>query len=109
LSVGASTAAVMLCRKLLVHVAVGQGLAEQNDKGRSPTFASAVEYLQDEGIITKRMRPWVDRIREVGNEANHEIPSISAEVALDIATFTEQLLRLTYEMDALMEDPAATG
>lgn len=102
LSVGAYTAAVMMCRKLLFHVAVAQGMPEANDRGRAPSFIDAVEHLQDNGLITARMRPWVDRIKDVGNEANHQIQPINPDVALDVATFTEQLLRLTYEMDALM-------
>lgn len=109
LAVGANTAAVMMCRKLLFHVAVAHGLSEKNDKGRSPTFVEAVDHLEGEGLITKRMRPWVDRIKDVGNEANHEIAPVSPAVALDVATFTEQLLRLTYEMDALMAGAEEAG
>jgi hypothetical protein len=102
LSVGAYTASVMLCRKLLLHVAVSHGLSEIDDKGKSPNFDTAVKHLIAEGVVTKRMQPWVDRIREVGNEANHELGGITEAQALDVAKFTEQLLRLAYEMDALM-------
>jgi ribosomal protein S27E len=102
LGLGAYTAAVMLCRKLLFHVAVGHGLPPKNDKDRAPSFMEAIQHLESEGLITKRMRPWVDRIKDVGNDANHEITPVGPDVALDVATFTEQLLRLTYEMEALM-------
>lgn len=102
LSVGATTAAVMLCRKLLLHIAVAEGLAAKDDRDRAPTFNQAVEHLEQQGVITSKMRPWVDRVREVGNEANHEIDPVHPEVAMDVARFTEQLLRLAYEMDALM-------
>jgi predicted RNA-binding Zn-ribbon protein involved in translation (DUF1610 family) len=102
LGAGAYTAAVMMCRKLLFHIAVAHGLPAKNEKDRAPTYAQAVEHLESEGIITARMRPWIDRIKDVGNDANHEIVPINADVARDVATFTEQLLRLTYEMDALM-------
>lgn len=102
LAVGANTAAVMLARKLLLHIAVAQGLPEKNEKGWAPTFAEAVSHLENADIITKRMVPWVERIKDVGNEANHEITPISASVALDVATFMEQLLKLAYEMEALM-------
>lgn len=111
LAMGASTAAVMMCRKLLFHVAAANGLPEKDSKGRAPSFVEAVQHLIDEGLITPRMRPWVDRIKDVGNDANHEIAPVNAEVALDVATFTEQLLRLAYEMDALMTretDPELT-
>lgn len=103
LGAGAYAAAVMVCRKLLFHVAVAHGLEPKNDKDRAPTFFEAVEHLEGEGLITKKMRPWVDRIKDIGNEASHELEPISREVALDVATFTEQLLVLAYEMDALMQ------
>lgn len=102
LSVGASTAAVMLCRKLLVHIAVAQGLPAKNANGYAPNFQTAVTHLETEGLITRRMLPWVKRIKDVGNEANHEIARIDKDVANDVALFTEQLLKLTYEMDDLM-------
>jgi hypothetical protein len=103
LAVGAFTAAVMMCRKLLFHVAVSQGLAAKNEKDFAPTYTQAVEFLEDEGLVTKKMRTWVDRIKDVGNDANHEITPITQGAAMDVAEFTEQLLRLTYEMDALIE------
>lgn len=106
LAVGAFTAAVMMCRKLLFHVAVAHGLPPKNEKGFAPNFSQAVQQLVDEGVITKHMRPWVDRIKSVGNDANHEIPSVTREQALDIALFTEQLLKLAYEMPALVEKGA---
>jgi hypothetical protein len=102
LSVGASTAAVMLCRKLLLHIAITHGLDPKTDKYQSPTFYAAVEHLQASGLITPKMRKWVDRIKDVGNEANHELMPISLELAMDVSIFTEQLLRLTFEMDELM-------
>lgn len=108
LAAGAYTAAVMMCRKLLLHVAVTHKLPEKDSRGRAPSFFEAIEYLEATGIITKRMRPWVDRIKDVGNDANHEISPVTRESALDVATFTEQLLRLAYEMSAIMDATAPT-
>lgn len=56
------------------------------------------------------MKPWVDRIKDVGNDANHEISRTDQSVAIDVATFTHQLLKLVYEMDAIMNqtDPSQT-
>lgn len=102
LGVGAYTASVMLCRKLLMHVAVGHGLPAKNDKDRAPNFTECVNHLLSEGIITRRMQPWVDRIKDVGNEANHEIVPVTKETAKDVATFTQKLLELAYEMDDTM-------
>ncbi len=102
LSVGAYTASVMLCRKLLFHIAVGHGLPAKNDRNRAPTFAEAVDQLESEGVITKKMRPWVDRIKDVGNDASHEITPVPQSAALDVASFTLQLLVLAYELPTLM-------
>lgn len=102
LGVGAYTAAVMMCRKILFHMAVREQMPPKNSKGKAPTFVEVVKHLEDSGIFTARMRPWVDRIKDVGNEANHEIVPVSREAAMDVARFTEQLLRLAYEMDYLI-------
>jgi len=110
LGVGAHTAAVMLCRKLLLHVAAAHGLPAKGDNDRAPGFYQAVQHLETEGIITRHMRPWVDRIKEVGNDASHELPHIERDDAMDVATFTEQLLRLAYELPARMaRAEAGTG
>lgn len=104
LGVNAATAAVMLCRKILLHIAIEHGLESKTTDDRSPSYYSAVVFLQQANLITPKMRPWVDRIKDVGNEANHELPQITLEVAMDVARFTEQLLKLTYEMDELMKN-----
>ncbi|WP_207843373.1 DUF4145 domain-containing protein [Williamsia soli] len=102
LSVGANTAAVMMCRKLLFHIAVSHGLEETNAKGRAPSFAEALDHLQDEGIITKHMLTWVNRIKSVGNEANHELNGVDSDQANDIAKFTRQLMYLAFELPAMV-------
>ncbi|MGN7977422.1 DUF4145 domain-containing protein [Microbacterium sp. 22195] len=106
LGVGANTSAVLVARKILLHVAVGFGLAAKNERGRAPDFAEAIAHLETEGLITRRMKPWVDRIRQVGNSATHELPAITEAEASDVASFTEQLLKLAYEMDHLMSQPS---
>jgi hypothetical protein len=104
--VGANTAAVMMCRKLLFHIAVTHGLPEKDGNGRAPNFAKALKHLEDEGVITKHMRPWVTKIKDVGNEANHEIPRTSAEDAMAVAKFTRQLIMLAYELPAMVAENA---
>ncbi|MCS6562424.1 MULTISPECIES: DUF4145 domain-containing protein [Curtobacterium] len=103
LAVGANTAAVMLCRKMILHVAIAAGLTATAPNGQGPSFGRSVGFLQDEGFITPPLRTWVDRIRDVGNEANHELPGIEASVALDVAEFTLQLLVLMYELPDRMK------
>lgn len=106
LSVGANTAAVMMCRKLLFHMAVAHGLPPKDGRKRAPNFKQALKHLEDKGVITILMRPWVDKIKDVGNEANHEIPRISAEDAMAVAKFTRQLIMLAYELPAMVAENA---
>ncbi|GAA0986839.1 hypothetical protein ENKNEFLB_01950 [Nocardioides aquaticus] len=106
MSAGAHNAVVMLCRKLLFHLAVSQGLPPKNARNRAPSFEQAVNHLEAEGLVTSRMRPWVVKIKDVGNEANHEIPRVTAADARTIAKFTEQMLLMTYEYPADLEESA---
>ena len=101
LGVGAYTAAVMLCRKLLFHIAVDKGLEPSNAKGFAPGFKECVNYLETEGVITKNMLGWVDQIKDVGNDANHEVTPVTEQQAMAVGTFTQQLLTLAYALDAM--------
>jgi hypothetical protein len=100
-SVGAWTGVEMLCRKILMHVAVDKGAEE----GKS--FVSYLDYLESQGYVPAVMREWVDFIRTHGNEATHEIPSVPADRGAGTFVFTEQLLKSTYEMAALAKKFAA--
>jgi hypothetical protein len=95
----------MMCRKILMHVAVDKGA----DKGQ--TFAGYLTYLQDKGYVSPVMAAWVDLIRRHGNEAVHDLPEVTEERGRSTLIFTEQLLRMTYEMDALAQRfaPPATS
>jgi hypothetical protein len=89
--VRAYTACVLVCRKILMHVAVEQG-AEQNLK-----FIQYVEFLAKSGHIPPHGKGWVDHIRKKGNEANHEINIMSDDEALELLSFVEMLLKFVYE------------
>ncbi|WGY03717.1 DUF4145 domain-containing protein [Nocardioides sp. QY071] len=100
LGAGAYMAAVMLCRKLLLHIAVENGLPEENVKGFGPGFKQCVQHLETAGVITKQMLDWVEPIKDIGNTATHKIKAITQAEAEQVATFTEQLLVLAYELRA---------
>ena len=92
MSVSAYTAAVLVCRKLLMHIAVQKGEKE----GKS--FIAYVEYLSDKGYVPPDGKGWVDHIRNRGNEANHEIAEITREHAEELITFSEMLLKFVFEL-----------
>lgn len=96
------TAAVMLSRKLLMHIAVEAG-AKANLK-----FIEYVEYLSANNYVPPKGKHWVDHIREKGNEANHEVKLMSEKDAKDLLTFIEMLLRFNYEFPQMISPPAAS-
>lgn len=90
----AFTAAVLSCRKLLMHIAVAKGATAGKN------FIEYVEFLADKNYIPPDAKDWVDHIRKKGNEANHEIMIMSREDAIDLISFSEMLLKLIYEFPA---------
>ena len=96
ISVNAFTSSVLACRKLLMNISVSKGA----EPGKS--FASYVSYLEDNHFTPPGSREWVDHIRKKGNEATHEITSMSKEDAIELLEFTEMLLRFVYEMPGRM-------
>ena len=96
ITVNAHTGAVMLCRKILMNVSVAKGA------GEGLRFAQYVEWLMAEGYAPKGSEEWVNYIKNRGNEANHEIRSMTKEDAEGVLRFTEQLLRNMYELPDLI-------
>lgn len=88
------TAAVLAARKLLMHIAVDQGA----DAGKK--FITYVNYLAENGFTPPNARAWVDEIRNLGNEANHEIVIMDEQKAKTIIKFIEMLLKFNYEFPA---------
>ena len=90
------TSAILCCRKLLMHIAVSLGAPE----GKS--FAEYVTYLKNNHYTPPKSETWVDHIRKMGNEANHEINIGKKEDAEELLTFIEMLLRFIFEFHAKM-------
>ena len=87
----ANTGAVLLCRKLLMNIAVNL---------KAPPglkFIEYVEYLAKEGYVPPNGQGWVDHIRKKGNEATHEIMLMNAGDAQELIAFAEMLLKFIYE------------
>ena len=98
-SAGAFTGAVLLARKMLMHIAVEQGAAT----GQS--FLHYVEFLSDKGFVPPNGKHWVDHIRKKGNEATHEIQVMADSDAKELLVFLEMLLRFIYEFPKLVPPP----
>lgn len=96
IAANAYTGAVLICRKMLVHIGVAQGA----DEGKS--FVYYVDYLASEGYVPPGGKNWVDHIRNLGNEASHEIVLMSKDDATRLLIFTEMLLRFIYEFPGMV-------
>lgn len=91
-----NTASVLVCRKILMNLAVGLGA-----KPNLP-FIAYVEYLATQGYVPPNGKHWVDHIRRRGNEATHEIVLMGPDQAKELLLFIEMLLRFIYEFPALV-------
>ena len=98
----AHTAAVLICRKLLMHIAVAEGAKP------GLSFRDYVDYLAANNYLPPRGRDWVDHVRNKGNEANHEIVKMKKEDAQTLIGFLQMLLTFLYEFPSqVAPKPAA--
>ena len=98
MGVRAYTAAAMLARKPLMNLAVHEGASG------GLKFIEYVDYLVSNNYVPPKGKQWVNRIRDKGNEANHEIRQVPEAEAIEVIELTELLLRFNYELS----DPAAS-
>ena len=84
-------ASVLVCRRLLMVIAYRLNAEE------GKTFQFYVDYLVECDAITKSMKPWVDKIRQIGNVATHTIPSVSKSDAENVVKFVELLFGNLFE------------
>ena len=91
LSLGCYTASVMICRKVLMHLAVNQGAKPGKH------FIEYINFLDTKGFLPPLGKQWVDKIRKKGNDANHEIIEATLEDAKNIIELLEMLLKFIYE------------
>ena len=62
-----------------------------------------IDYMIKTGHITVTMKEWVDKIRDNGNVATHEIPPPNSEKANTTLAFTALLLKNVYETKYRMD------
>jgi hypothetical protein len=95
-SAGAYTACEIMCRKILMHLAV--------DVANSKEGKNFVQYINDldaEGYIVKGLKVVIDQIRSRGNIANHELPASSQDQADQTMKIVEYLLHTIYELPGM--------
>ena len=95
----APSASVMVCRKLLMHIAVEQGA----HPGKN--FAYYTKYLEDEGTVGKPFAGIVDHIRKAGNKENHELDVSTVAEATMLLKLVEFVLASIYELPGMVPKP----
>ena len=95
--VGSNSCAVLACRKLLMHLAVDK------DAEAGKPFAFYVDYLAEKGWVPPNGKAWVNKIKDGGNEENHEIRIADDKTAEDLLFFVQTLLTFMYEVPARLD------
>ena len=90
-SVQAYTCCVIAGRTLLANIAVEQG-AEDNK-----SFAFYVDYLVSNYLPKSSSKPWVDKVRALGNDSAHHMVIADKEAATTSMKFLEAILKNVYE------------
>lgn len=99
ISHGCYTAAIMLGRKLIMHISVDKVQAKPED-----TFTRHIQHLKNAGYIPAKADKLFEFIKNIGNEQNHEIRLGDGEDADKMVRFIEVILLFIYEMPAAFED-----
>lgn len=91
-SAGAYTGAVMLCRKMLMNIAVKEGAKE------GLRFVEYINHLESNHYFSPKSKEFVTYIKDLGNEANHAIAPKTQDDALAAIEFVHALLSHNYEL-----------
>lgn len=92
------TAAQLLGRKLIMHLAVDVAEAKEGE-----TFVEYIDHLKNAGYVPPNGKTWIDYIKKLGNEKNHEIKIGTAEESTKVLKFIEMLLIFIYEFGQEIE------
>lgn len=98
---GNNTSAVLLARKLIMHLAVDKAGAKEGE-----TFVEYINHLKSSGYIPPKSNSWLEKIKNDGNEKNHELKLSTSEESETHLKFIELLLSFMYEYST--DDEAAT-
>jgi len=99
---GAHTATVMLCRKILMNLAVEHagstagGEDDNGNKGHGDSFEKCVSSLIAAGHIHPNWQDLAHDVRKAGNEATHHVEPKEPEHADNILRLVEYILMFVY-------------
>lgn len=93
------TGAILLGRKLIMHIAVSATGAPENK-----TFEFYINHLKEKNYIPPNGEKILEYIRKTGNQKNHQIKIGILEEAEKILRFIEGLLIFIYEFPSEFEE-----
>lgn len=100
MTMNAFTGVAMLCRALVAHVAVQKGAPI------GLSFKHYVEWLDGQHGGQHFLPPggaaWIHHIRDLGNDANHDLIIVTEAEARELIDFSGHLLRIVYDFPARM-------
>jgi hypothetical protein len=91
---GAPTGVAMICRKVLMACAFKEGDAAGKN------FVEYVDYIVNTVLNFPRAKTAIDKIRGIGNEANHEIHFVTREDAKRALLIVNYMLNTIYSLPA---------
>jgi hypothetical protein len=99
IKVNCNTAAILLGRKLLMHLAVNKAESKVDNN-----FKQHMNNLKNKGFVPPNGNKLVEFIRDIGNEHNHQIIIGEYEQAEKMLRFIEMLLLFMYEMTGIIDE-----
>jgi len=100
-AVAAYTAAELMCRKILMHVA-----ADKTGSKEGEPFTVYIDDLDKAGYIATGLKPVVDQVRQRGAAATHKLrPSTEDESRVTLGV-TEYLLEGIYQLPGMAKTGA---
>jgi len=86
----AYTASAIMCRKALEGLCAAHKVKEKN-------LSLSLKKLREKGLIEERLFEWAEALRNMGNEAAHDVNVVmNAQDAKDMIEFTEALLEYVF-------------
>lgn len=89
---GAFTACALVCRKVLMACACQEG----DTDGKH--FADYVDYITNTVLTFPKAKDSIDKIRGIGNEANHKIRFVSRDDARRAMSIVSYMLTTIYSL-----------
>jgi hypothetical protein len=94
----AYTSSSMVCRKVLMSCACHEQSTAGETVEEGKSFAYYVDYLAGKVLTFPRAKTAIDKIRDIGNDANHHVAFVSQVDAEKSMTIVQYMLNAIYAL-----------